>query len=83
MDLDDYYIGKIPLPPSESVDKQFFKRTVSRLIDLNKNITLLTSDLKKVRLQDEIKFLESKINMTLYQYYNLSKADIAIIETTM
>lgn len=83
MDLDDYYIGKIPLPDYRLIDKQLFKRAVLRLLFLYNDIMLTKSDSEKRRLTQEITFLENKINRTIYHYYKLSKEEVSIIETTM
>ncbi len=70
MDLDDYYIGKIPLPERE-IDNLKFSGLANKLISLYENLDKLsnkdTDD--KIKISKEIEKYETELNNLIYTLY--------------
>lgn len=83
MDLDDYYIGKIPIPKAKEIDMKYFSESYQRIMSLHKSLQQVNklSDRGK-EIQVEIKKVEKEIDNRIYELYKLSKDEIEIIENS-
>jgi hypothetical protein len=89
MDLDDYYIGKLPLPllkMEEARDKHICDNLVAlseQMQKLNISLRKLTkyeTD-EKLQLEKEIKDTNEKIDNVVYELYELTEDEKKIIAT--
>jgi len=84
MDLDDYYVGKIPLPTTKVDNKLFFDiinemaLAQKKLLELGDKITE-----EKNKLELQIEKIEAKLNDVVYEIYGLSKPEQKIIEESL
>ena len=83
MDFDDYYIGKIPLPPKIPKDfENSIIKLVNNILSLNKELNRMgdknTSETSK--LKQEIEKIDREIDEFVYKIYNLKSEEIKIIE---
>ncbi|WMT49573.1 MAG: N-6 DNA methylase [Thermoplasmatales archaeon] len=70
MDLDDYYIGKIPLPEKE-IDNLKFVKLTNNIISLYKSLNKLTNKETdhKIKISNEIEKCENDINNAINNMY--------------
>jgi type I restriction-modification system DNA methylase subunit len=84
MDLDDYYLGKIPLP-SIKIDNCVFIELANRMLSLNERLVVLgdkETD-ERVRIEDEIKKTDSEIDELVYKIYGITESEKKIIESSL
>lgn len=84
MDLDDYYVGKIPLP-SNHIENDAFVRLVNNMQSLNSKLHQLdhkTTD-ERTKLEEERAKTESEIDELVYEIYGLNEAEKKIIENSL
>lgn len=81
MDLDDYYIGKIPLP-SNKIDDSAFINITNKMLSLNERIEKLGDNETDgyTRIDEEIKRTDMEINQMIYKTYGLTKKEVQIVE---
>jgi type I restriction-modification system DNA methylase subunit len=83
MDLDDYYVGKIPLPIGKIDNAQF--------IELGNRMTSLTNKLRQLekltderkRLEEEARKTDAEIDDLVYKIYALTDAEKEIIKESL
>jgi type I restriction-modification system DNA methylase subunit len=84
MDLDDYYLGKIPLP-NTNIDNSVFIDLANRMLSLKKRLDETgekrTDDYAKI--EEEIKKTDSEIDGQVYKIYGLTEDEKAIIENSL
>ena len=66
------------LPNAEIVNK--ISSIVENQLTLNKEIKIATLDTKKEQIKQKIEYNEDKINSLVYQLYDLTKEEIALVE---
>ncbi len=81
MDLDDYYIGKIPLP-NNKIDNSVFINVTNRMLLLNERISTLgdKGTDEYARIEEEMKRIDEEINQIIYKVYGLTKKEVQIVE---
>jgi len=81
MDLDDYYLGKIPLP-SNAIDNAIFVELANRMLSLNERLAALGEKAtdERARIEEERKKTDSEIDEQIYRIYGLTEDEKAIIE---
>ena len=80
MDLDDYYLGKIPLPNTK-IDNQDFIHLVNKMLSLNKQLIEI-GDKKtdeRQRIEEEIKKTDAEIDELVYKLYGITDDEKKII----
>jgi type I restriction-modification system DNA methylase subunit len=84
MDLDDYYLGKIPLP-SIKIDNSVFIELANRMLSLKKRLD--GTDEKRIdeyaKIEEEIKKTDSEIDGQVYKIYGLTEDEKAIVESNL
>ncbi len=83
MDLDEYYIGKIPLPnvKIENIDFMNLLNRMMTLKTMNSEIIAKGTD-KQKSIEAEILKIDSLINQLIYDYYGLTESEKNIIENS-
>jgi type I restriction-modification system DNA methylase subunit len=83
MDLDDYYLGKIPLP-SIKIDNSVFVELANRMLSLNQRLVVLgdKGTDERVKTEEERKKTDSEIDEQVYRIYGLTESEKAIIENS-
>jgi len=84
MDLDDYYVGKIPLPDSK-VDNNVFIGLVDRMQSLYNRLNQLgdkPTD-ERTRIEEDIRKTDAEIDNLVYDIYGLTNAEKEIIENSL
>jgi hypothetical protein len=81
MDLDDYYLGKIPLPNGD-IDNSVFVELANRMLSLNERLAVLGEKAtdERARIEEERKKTDSEIDEQVYRIYGLTEDEKAIIE---
>jgi type I restriction-modification system DNA methylase subunit len=84
MDLDDYYLGKIPLP-NVKIDNSVFIELANRMLSLNERLAVLgdRGTDERVRIEEERKKTDSEIDEQVYRIYGLTEDEKAIIENSL
>ncbi|MCJ7471158.1 hypothetical protein MUO74_11830 [Candidatus Bathyarchaeota archaeon] len=84
MDLDNYYLGKIPLP-SIKIDNSVFIELANRMLSLNERLVVLgdKGTDERVRIEDEIKKTDSEIDELVYRIYGITENEKEIIEGSL
>lgn len=83
MDLDEYYLDKIPLPKVK-IDNSVFKSLAEKMISTREKLTKLgtASTSEKDRLVEEINKIDKQIDHEIYDLYGLSEEEIKNIESS-
>jgi adenine-specific DNA-methyltransferase len=76
MDLDGYYIGKIPIVEVSDTQQQ----AIVNLVDKVLSIAGLIDDQNDSEKQEKVQDLEHKIDELVYELYGLTEAEIKIVE---
>jgi len=81
MDLDKYYLGKIPLPNIE-INNRIFIKLANKILKLNKELQKFGDKItdKRKKIEKEIGRIDRKIDEVVYRLYNLTEEEIKIIE---
>jgi type I restriction-modification system DNA methylase subunit len=81
MDLDNYYLGKIPLP-SIKIDNSVFIELANRMLSLNERLVVLgdKGTDERVRIDEERKKTDSEIDELVYKIYGITEDEKKIIE---
>jgi len=84
MDLDDYYLGKIPLP-NIKIDNSVFIDLANRMLSLKKRLdeTGEKRTDEYAKIEDEIKKTNSEIDEQIYTIYGLTEDEKTIIENSL
>jgi len=84
MDLDNYYLGKIPLP-SIKIDNSVFIELANRMLSLNERLVVLgdKGTDERVRIDEERKKTDSEIDEEVYKIYGLTEDEKAIVESSL
>jgi type I restriction-modification system DNA methylase subunit len=84
MDLDNYYLGKIPLP-SIKIDNSVFIELANRMLSLNERLVVLgdKGTDERVRIDEERKKTDSEIDEQVYKIYGLTEDEKAIVESSL
>jgi D-ribose pyranose/furanose isomerase RbsD len=84
MDLDDYYLGKIPLPNTR-IDNNIFTSLVDKMLSLNKLINEIGNKItdERARIEEKIKETDAKIDELVYKIYEITEAEKKIIEDSL
>lgn len=84
MDLDTYYLGKIPLPKS-NVENNVFRDFADKMKYLNGRLNeignIMTDERRKI--ETEIKKLDKEIDEEIYRIYGLTEEEKEIIEFSL
>ncbi len=83
MDLDEYYIGKIPLP-NVKIKNEDFINLLNRMMTLETQISkiIVKGTDKQKSIEAEISKIDSLINQLIYDYYGLTESEKNIIENS-
>ena len=76
MDLDNYYIGKIPIIKAKPEQQQEIIRLTDKIIELTKAIDYANNYEKQSMFQE----YDKQINQVAYELYGLTENEIKIIE---
>jgi hypothetical protein len=81
MDLDDYYLGKIPLP-NIKIDNSVFIELANRMLSLNERLVVLgdKGTDERVKTEEERKKTDSEIDELVYRIYGITESEKKIIE---
>jgi hypothetical protein len=81
MDLDDYYLGKIPLP-NIKIDNSVFIELANRMLSLNERLVVLgdKGTDERVKTEEERKKTDSEIDEQVYRIYEITESEKKIIE---
>lgn len=84
MDLDNYYLGKIPLPDIK-IDNSVFIELANRMLSLNERLAVLgdKGTDERVRIDEERKKTDSEIDEQVYTIYGITEDEKAIIENSL
>lgn len=84
MDLDDYYLGKIPLP-SIKIDNSVFVELANRMLSLNEQLGVLgdKGTDERVKTEEARKKTDSEIDEQVYRIYEITESEKAIIENSL
>jgi hypothetical protein len=84
MDLDDYYLGKIPLP-NVRIDNSVFIELANRMLSLNERLVVLgdKGTDERVRIDEERKKTDLEIDEQVYRIYGLTEDEKAIVENSL
>jgi predicted RNA methylase len=84
MDLDDYYLGKIPLP-NIKIDNSIFIDLANRMLSLKKRFeeTGEKRTDEYAKIEEEIKKTDSEIDGQVYKIYGLTEDEKAIVESSL
>ena len=81
MDLDEYYINKIPIPKSK-IDNKIFQNLAMRMVNLkNKSSTLNKTD-EKMQIEEKIMNVDKEIDIQIYKLYGITDDEKKVIEKT-
>ena len=84
MDLDDYYLGKIPLPNTK-IDNSVFIDLANRMLSLKKRLGE-TGEKRTdgyAKIEEEIKKTDSEIDEQVYKIYGITEDEKAIVESSL
>ena len=84
MDLDEYYLGKIPLPSSKT-ENDIFIKLVDKMLSLNKRLNEI-GDKKtdeRQKIEEEIKKTDAEIDELVYKLYGITEKEKKIIEESL
>ncbi len=73
-------ILEFPIPEVDKINSSNISTCVSQIIKLNEKLNELKSDSDKLSCENNIKFLDEKIDNLVYQIYELTSEEIEIIE---
>ena len=81
MDLDDYYLGKIPLP-NVNIDNSAFVELANRMLSLKEQLAVLGEKAtdERARIEEERKKIDSEIDEQVYRIYGLTEDEKSTIE---
>ena len=81
MDLDDYYLGKIPLP-NIKIDNSVFIELANRMLSLNERLVVLgdKGTDERVKTEEERKKTDSEIDELVCRIYGITESEKKIIE---
>jgi len=81
MDLDNHYLGRIPLPNAE-VENSVFMNLVNKMLSLNKRLNKIGEKLtdERTRIENEIKKVDRQIDELVYEIYGITEDEKEIIE---
>lgn len=84
MDLDNYYLGKIPLPNIKIVNSVFID-LANRMLSLKKRLdeTGEKRTDEYAKIEEEIKKTDSEIDGQVYKIYGLTEDEKAIVESSL
>jgi len=84
MDLDDYYLRKIPLP-NIKIDSFVFIDLANKMLSLNQRLATLgdKGTDERVRVEDEIEKTDSEIDEQVYKIYGITESEKATIESSL
>jgi adenine-specific DNA-methyltransferase len=84
MDLDNYYLGKIPLP-NAGVENSIFINLVERVHSLRKSLDEIGDKMtdERARIEEQIKKTEAEIDEMVYKIYGITEAEKEIIEGSL
>ncbi|MBA7552782.1 hypothetical protein ES705_45358 [subsurface metagenome] len=73
-------ILEFPIPEVDKINSSNISTCVSQIIKLNEKLNELKSDSDKSSCENNINFLDEKIDNLVYQIYELTSEEIEIIE---
>ena len=82
MDLDEYYLDKIPIPKSK-VDNKIFISLVRKMITAKEKIPHLKNTNEKIAIEGEVRKLDEEINNDIYKIYGITDEEKKIIEESL
>jgi predicted RNA methylase len=84
MDLDDYYLGKIPLP-NVKIDNSVFIGLTNRMLSFNEKLAVVgdKGTDERARIEEERKKTDSEIDEQIYRIYGLNDNEKATIESSL
>jgi hypothetical protein len=82
--LDDYYLGKIPLP-NIKIDNSVFIDLANRMLSLKKRLeeTGEKRTDEYAKIEEEIKKTDSEIDGQVYKIYGLTEDEKAVVESSL
>jgi len=84
MDLDGYYLGKIPIPKVKINNKQF-EKIVNKMLSLHKRLNELGDKHtdERAKIEEEIKKTDAEIDELVYRLYGITEEEKKIIEESL
>ena len=84
MDLDNYYLGKIPLP-NIKIDNSIFIEVANRMLSFNKRLDEIRGKRtdEYARIEEEIRKTDAEIDELVYDIYGLTNEEKKIIEASV
>jgi hypothetical protein len=84
MDLDDYYLGKIPLPRIK-IDNSVFIDLANKMLSFKKRLdeTGEKRTDEYAKIEDEIKKTNSEVDEQVYKIYGLTEDEKKAIEDSL
>ncbi|PIU59397.1 hypothetical protein COS86_04500 [Candidatus Bathyarchaeota archaeon CG07_land_8_20_14_0_80_47_9] len=84
MDLDDYYLGKIPLPRIK-IDNSVFIDLANKMLSFKKRLdeTGEKRTDEYAKIEDEIKKTNSEVDEQVYKIYGLTEDEKKTIEDSL
>jgi type I restriction-modification system DNA methylase subunit len=84
MDLDDYYLGKIPLP-STKIDNSVFVGLAKRMLSINERLVVLgdKGTDERAKTEEERKKTDLEIDEQVYRIYGITENEKEIIEGSL
>jgi len=84
MDLDDYYLGKIPLPRI-NIDNSVFIDLANKMLSFKKRLdeTGEKRTDEYAKIEDEIKKTNSEVDEQVYKIYGLTEDEKKTIEDSL
>jgi hypothetical protein len=81
MDLDDYYLGKIPLPDAK-IDNSVFIELANKMLSFNERLAALGDKAtdERAKTEEERKKTDSEIDEQVYRIYGLTENEKKAIE---
>ena len=84
MDLDEYYLGKIPLPCGK-IENSIFSNLATKMLSFNKRLNEI-GDKKtdeRAKIEEEINKTDAEIDELVYKLYEITKEEKKIIEESL
>ncbi len=82
MDLDKYYLDKIPIPKSK-VDNKVFISLVEKITNAKEKLSKLKNTNEKITIKEDIRKLNEEIDNEIYKIYDITEEEKKIIEESL
>ena len=79
--MNENHVEQLPIPKNYSTQTHDqIVYSVEQLLQLNKELQTVTLETKKEQIKNKIEYHEDKINALVYQLFELTEEEIALIE---